>query len=226
MVGATGCWCGAVSKSNLSTPTTGFTRPGAKPHWNCSCVRPVNAGRLSKPSRPPSLGSPQTGLCPRGVKANAGWITMKFATGKAGIGTLPWPCWPTQFSSYCAHGEKKTPAGQVPLSVLELRHLLTDLLWRGWYGIEHLLHWSRWRRRHQFHALRCHYRKRKSPLLVFYLVDPEKVVFRHTGIDFEGIDPLAVLESGPRCASASAEKGAKKLRGACGSLLRLLPGSR
>ena len=67
-----------------------------------------------------------------------------------------------------ARGEK-TPAGQVPLSVPELRHLPTHLLWREWYGVEHLLHWSRWRRRHQFHALRCHYRKRGSPLPVFYL---------------------------------------------------------
>jgi hypothetical protein len=28
------------------------------------------------------------------------------------------------------------------LSAPELRHLLTALLWRGWHGIEHLLHWS------------------------------------------------------------------------------------
>ena len=67
-----------------------------------------------------------------------------------------------------ARGEK-APDGQVPFSVPELRHLLTRLLWRGWRGIEHLLHCSRWRRQHQFHALCCHYRKRGSPLPVFYL---------------------------------------------------------
>jgi hypothetical protein len=40
-----------------------------------------------------------------------------------------------------ARGEK-TPVGQVPLSVPELRPLLAHLLWRRWHGIEHLLHWS------------------------------------------------------------------------------------
>jgi SRSO17 transposase len=49
--------------------------------------------------------------------------------------------------------EEKTPHAQVRLSVPELRHLLTALLWLGWQGIEHLLHWSEWRRRHQFHPI-------------------------------------------------------------------------
>jgi len=61
-----------------------------------------------------------------------------------------------------ARGEKNSMR-QVPLSVPELRHLLTHLFWRGWHGIEHLLRWSQWRRRHQFHALRYHYQKRGSP---------------------------------------------------------------
>jgi hypothetical protein len=94
---------------------------------------------------------------------------MKSATGKAGTDTSRLPCWPRRYWPFCARGEKKTPVGQVPLSVPELRHLLAHLLWRGWHGIEHLLHWSEWRRRHQFHALLCHYRKRGSPLPVFYL---------------------------------------------------------
>jgi hypothetical protein len=64
---------------------------------------------------------------------------------------------------------EKTPGAQVPLSVPELRHLLTHLLWRGWHGVGHLLHWFRWRRQHQCPALRCHYKKRGSPLPVFYL---------------------------------------------------------
>jgi SRSO17 transposase len=67
-----------------------------------------------------------------------------------------------------SRGEKNS-SGQVPLSVPELRHLLTHMLWRGWHGVEHLLHWSRWSRKHQFHALRCHYRKRGSPLPILYL---------------------------------------------------------
>jgi hypothetical protein len=67
-----------------------------------------------------------------------------------------------------ARGEK-TPDGQVSLSVPELRHLLTGLLWHGWHGVEHLLYWSQWRRQHQFRAMRCHYRKRGSPLPALYL---------------------------------------------------------
>jgi len=94
---------------------------------------------------------------------------MKSATGKAGIGTSHWLCWPQQCWLFYARVEKKTPVGQVPLSVPELRHLLAHLLWRGWHGVEHLLLWPEWRRLHQFHALRCHYRKRGSPLPVFYL---------------------------------------------------------
>ena len=69
----------------------------------------------------------------------------------------------------CERVEKKTPDKQVRLSVPELRHLLTALLWRGWHGIEHLLHWSEWRRRHQFRAMCYHYRKRGSTLPAFYL---------------------------------------------------------
>src|SRR5271165_6489010 len=76
----------------------------------------------------------------------------------------------TQMASRTLAGNsQKTPDGQVRLSVPELRHLLTALLWRGWHGIEHLLHWSEWRRRHQFRAMCCHYRKRGSPLPAFYL---------------------------------------------------------
>jgi hypothetical protein len=69
----------------------------------------------------------------------------------------------------CEHAEKKTPVAQVRLSVPELRHLLAGMLWRGWHGIEHLLHWPEWRRRHQFQAMCCHYRKRGSPMPAFYL---------------------------------------------------------
>jgi hypothetical protein len=67
-----------------------------------------------------------------------------------------------------ARGEKTLEA-QVWLSVPELRHLLTAMLWRGWHGVEHLLHWSEWRRRHQFRAMCCHYRKRGSTLPALYL---------------------------------------------------------
>ena len=69
----------------------------------------------------------------------------------------------------CVREEKKTPEAQVRLSVPELRHLLTGMLWRGWHGLEHLLQWSKWRRLHQFRAMCCHYQKRSSPLPALYL---------------------------------------------------------
>jgi hypothetical protein len=103
------------------------------------------------------------------AKGECGLDHYEVRTGKAGIGTLLWPCWPMRYWPFYAYAEKKTPGAQVPLSVPEMRHLLTQLLWRGWHGVEHLFHWSQWRRRHQFHALRCHYRKRGSPLPAFYL---------------------------------------------------------
>jgi hypothetical protein len=65
--------------------------------------------------------------------------------------------------------ERKTSGAQVRLSALEPRQLLTGLLWRGWRGLEYLPHWSEYRRRHQFPAMCCHYRKRGSPLPAFFL---------------------------------------------------------
>jgi hypothetical protein len=67
-----------------------------------------------------------------------------------------------------ARGEKNSRRAS-EARVPELRHLLTALLWRGWHGLEHLLHWSQSRRRHQFHAMCCHYRKHGSPLPTLYL---------------------------------------------------------
>jgi len=64
---------------------------------------------------------------------NLAWERVSAGSGSKGE-RLYWP--------FCAHGEKKTPVGQVPLSVPELRPLLAHLLWRRWHGIEHLLHWS------------------------------------------------------------------------------------
>lgn len=56
--------------------------------------------------------------------------------------------------------ENKTPPGLIALSVPELRKMLTRLVWPGHHGIEHALHWSSWRRRHQYRACQCHYRRR------------------------------------------------------------------
>ena len=67
-----------------------------------------------------------------------------------------------------ARGEK-TPPGQVPLSVPELRRLLAHLLWPAKHRVEHFLDWSGWRRKHQYQAKICHYKKRGSPPSLLYL---------------------------------------------------------
>src|SRR5664279_5390233 len=155
MAGRGRFWCGAVSKNSPSTPTISVTLPPGKIRWRRLSEWPDNAGKSSNALRLP--------------RADAGWITTRFATGKVGTGTSRCPCWPMPGYPCGERVEKKTPEAQVRLSIPELRPLLTALLWRGWHGIEPLLHWSEWRRRHQFHAMSCHYRKRGSPLPAFYL---------------------------------------------------------
>ena len=58
--------------------------------------------------------------------------------------------------------------GLIPLTVPEVRRLLYRLIWRHHPTDESVLQWSRWRRRHQATARRCHYRRRLK-LLTTYL---------------------------------------------------------
>ena len=46
----------------------------------------------------------------------------------------------------------------LPLTVPEVRRLLTRLVWAEAPHAEGVLAWSDWRRRHQLRAKRCHYR--------------------------------------------------------------------
>ena len=48
----------------------------------------------------------------------------------------------------------------LPLTVPEVRRLLCRLVWTPVVPAEQVLAWSRWRRRHQARARRCHYRRR------------------------------------------------------------------
>jgi SRSO17 transposase len=63
---------------------------------------------------------------------------------------------------------KKTgPAtGLLPLTVLEVRRLLVHLRWTRRPEAVHVLGWSRWRRRHQWRAKQCHYRRRGAVCLL------------------------------------------------------------
>ena len=56
------------------------------------------------------------------------------------------------------------PADLLPLTLPEVRRLLWQLWWCPWQPAPHSLHWSRWRRRHQARAQRCHYRRRLARL--------------------------------------------------------------
>ncbi|WP_319927891.1 hypothetical protein [Xenorhabdus littoralis] len=42
----------------------------------------------------------------------------------------------------------------------ELRKLLSKLMEKTGETVEQTLHWSSWRRRHQYCAQQCHYRRR------------------------------------------------------------------
>ncbi|MFB7454996.1 hypothetical protein [Streptomyces sp. NPDC056194] len=42
----------------------------------------------------------------------------------------------------------------------EIRRLLAKVVHTVRYEAEHILHWSRWRRRHQYRARLSHYRRR------------------------------------------------------------------
>ena len=52
----------------------------------------------------------------------------------------------------------------IPLTVPEVRRLLTRLVWTESHPPDFVLYWSRWRRRHQARARMCHYKRRMSYL--------------------------------------------------------------
>ncbi|MBT2512014.1 hypothetical protein, partial [Arthrobacter sp. ISL-30] len=52
--------------------------------------------------------------------------------------------------------------GLVMLSLPEIRHLITRLVWARIPAQNHVLERSRWRRKHQHRAREHHYRKRQT----------------------------------------------------------------
>ena len=50
----------------------------------------------------------------------------------------------------------------IPITVPEVRRLLTRLVWTVNQPAELVLSWSMWRRYHQTQARRCHYQRRLS----------------------------------------------------------------
>ncbi|CEF32118.1 transposase [Xenorhabdus nematophila str. Websteri] len=86
--------------------------------------------------------------------AMAQWVSTHYliATGPCGSGSL-------------ADRGEKTPAGLVALSVAELRKRLSKLREKAGETVEQVLHWSSWRRRHQYYAQQCHYRRRDNLMI-------------------------------------------------------------
>ena len=52
----------------------------------------------------------------------------------------------------------------IPLTVPEVRRLLTRLIWTPNRSADFVLSWSHWRRRHQARAQQSHYQRRLSQL--------------------------------------------------------------
>jgi len=114
--------------------------------------------------------------CFEAAKGEVGWTSTRSAPGPAGTGTSPWPCWRTPTSPWSA---RRQPGGEppldlaaelLPLTVPEVRRLLWGLLWARRPDPGAVLDWSRWRRRHQQRARRCHWQRRTSS---------------HEGVDFK-----------------------------------------
>jgi hypothetical protein len=56
------------------------------------------------------------------------------------------------------------PARLIALTVNEIHHLFAKLITSTTRDINHWLHWSAWRRKHQLGALASHYRRRGLPI--------------------------------------------------------------
>ncbi len=114
MVGAMGWWCGAASKISLSMPAIGSTRPSKRPRW-----KPLwrVAGQRWQIEQAFQSAKGECGLDHYEVRHWQGWYRhICLAMLAAAVLTI-----------LRARGEK-TAGEPVPLSVPELRRLLTHLL--------------------------------------------------------------------------------------------------
>ena len=59
-------------------------------------------------------------------------------------------------------GQAELDERLIPITVPEVRRLLTRLIWTVNHPAELVLSWSTWRRHHQTQARRCHYQRRLS----------------------------------------------------------------
>jgi hypothetical protein len=57
------------------------------------------------------------------------------------------------------HARQPPPDGQIPLTRNEIARLFATLLIQPARNARHLLHWSEWRRRHQYRSRTSHYQR-------------------------------------------------------------------
>jgi SRSO17 transposase len=159
--GSASCWRGAASKMRKRSPTTSALLPRRSPCRRRSRRRDCAGTSRAASSRPSR----------RWV-----WTSTRSGGGKAGGASSRWGCWPTPFwrcsgrgpmakggSSIEVPGEPAAvlEGELVPLSVAEVRRLFRNvLLLRSPASVDHMLGWSRWRRRHQARARHFHYQRR------------------------------------------------------------------
>jgi hypothetical protein len=62
--------------------------------------------------------------------------------------------------------ELAAPGALIPLTIPEVLRLVHRLVVRCLALPDAMLHWSRWRRRHQARAMRSHYRRHARDLLL------------------------------------------------------------
>jgi SRSO17 transposase len=60
------------------------------------------------------------------------------------------------------HTQHPPPSTLIPLTCNEIQHLFAALLAPSTGNLDHRLHWSMWRRRHQARARTCHYRRQAA----------------------------------------------------------------
>ena len=90
--------------------------------------------------------------------AQIGWVVLLYHLGDAGR-RLPGG---DQASGQVCSGEKGRPGNDarlIPLTVPQVRRLLTRLIWTVRHPADFALSWSQWRRMHQARAQKYHYQR-------------------------------------------------------------------
>ena len=101
-------------------------------------------------------------------RARSGWTSTRSAPGSAGTAIPPSPCSPTPTWRWSARSRSgggvalDLAAELLPLTVPEVRRLVWRLAWARAPDLGAALAWSRWRRRHQQRARRCHWQRRTT----------------------------------------------------------------